>query len=76
MLRLPLAEFIEYLCDLVPAMWAEKLYDGSFEGLTPYKLVYLKETDYKERPWVPWGATNRADFTRDASTRVSGNSAQ
>jgi alpha-N-arabinofuranosidase len=65
-------QFIEYLCDLVPSMWAEKLSDGSFEGSMPYKLVYLKETDFKERPWVPWGATNRAEFARDKSTKVSG----
>ena len=25
-------QFIEYLCTMVPAMWAEKLFDGSFEG--------------------------------------------
>jgi alpha-L-arabinofuranosidase len=65
-------QFIEYLCDLVPSMWAEKLSDGSFEGSLPYKLVYLKETDFKERPWVPWGATNRATFERDKTTKVSG----
>jgi hypothetical protein len=31
-------QFIEYLCDLVPGMWSEKLYDGSFdepERVTP-----------------------------------------
>jgi Carbohydrate binding domain len=44
-------QFIEYLCNLVPGMWAEKLDDGSFEGLSPYKFVYLKETDFRERPW-------------------------
>src|SRR5262249_40856884 len=38
-------QFVEYLCDLVPGMWAEKLCDGSFEGLTPYKFAYLRETD-------------------------------
>jgi alpha-N-arabinofuranosidase len=69
-------QFIEYLCDLVPAMWAEKLYDGSFEGLTGYKLVYLKETDFKEKPWVPCGATNRADFSRDTASKVSGSMSQ
>jgi alpha-N-arabinofuranosidase len=65
-------QFIEYLCDLVPSMWAEKLCDGSFEGLSPYKFHYLKETDFRERPWYPTGATNRADFTLDPSNPVSG----
>jgi alpha-L-arabinofuranosidase len=65
-------QFIEYLCTMVPAMWAEKLFDGSFEGLSPYKVAYLKETDFRERPWFPSGATNRARFERDRSTRVSG----
>ena len=46
-------QFIEYLCNLVPGMWAEKLDDGSFEGLSPYKFAYLKETDFRERPWYP-----------------------
>jgi alpha-N-arabinofuranosidase len=65
-------QFIEYLCTMVPAMWAEKLFDGSFEGLSPYKVAYLKETDFRERPWYPSGATNRASFDRDRSTKVSG----
>jgi alpha-N-arabinofuranosidase len=65
-------QFIEYLCDLVPGMWAEKLYDGSFEGLSPYKFFYLKETDFREKPWHPTGATNRATFTRDTADPVSG----
>jgi alpha-N-arabinofuranosidase len=65
-------QFIEYLCTMVPAMWAEKLFDGSFEGLSPYKVAYLKETDFRERPWYPSGATNRARFERDRTTKVSG----
>jgi alpha-N-arabinofuranosidase len=65
-------QFIEYLCDLVPAMWAERLDDGSFEGLSPYKFVYLKETDFREHPWYPSGATNRANHTADRSTKVGG----
>lgn len=69
-------QFIEYLCDLVPAMWAEKLYDGSFEGLSPYKFVYLKETDFKEKPWFPSGATNRAEYTLDKTTKISGDVSQ
>jgi alpha-N-arabinofuranosidase len=69
-------QFVEYLCDLVPAMWAEKLYDGSFEGLTPYKVQYLKETDFKEKPWYPTGATNRAESSRDPSDPIGGRFAQ
>jgi alpha-N-arabinofuranosidase len=69
-------QFIEYLCDLVPSMWAEKLYDGGFEGLSPYKFVYLKETDFRERPWHPCGATNRADYALDRAEKVSGDSSQ
>jgi alpha-L-arabinofuranosidase len=65
-------QFIEYLCDLVPSMWAEKLYDGSFEGLSPYTFVYLKETDFREKPWHPSGATNRAEYTLDRDNPVSG----
>src|SRR6516164_2493228 len=65
-------QFIEYLCDLVPGMWAEKLYDGSFEGPTPYKFAYLRETDFREKPWYPSGATNRADYMADPSSPVSG----
>ncbi len=69
-------QFIEYLCDLVPSMWAEKLHDGSFEGLSPYKFVYLKETDFREHPWHPCGATNRAAYSLDRSDPVSGAVAQ
>lgn len=69
-------QFIEYLCDLVPSMWAEKLYDGSFEGLTPYKMAYLREFDFKEKPWIPSGEVDRAEFVRDAETVVSGRGSQ
>jgi alpha-L-arabinofuranosidase len=65
-------QFIEYLCDLVPGMWAEKLHDGSFEGLTPYKFAYLRQTDFREKPWYPSGATNRAVHSSDRNDPVSG----
>ena len=65
-------QFIEYLCNLVPGMWSEKLDDGSFEGLGPYRFVYLKETDFRERPWHPAGATNRATVELDRTTKVNG----
>ena len=69
-------QFIEYLCDLVPSMWAEKLYDGSFEGLTPYKFAYLRETDFKEQPWRPSGDVNHDVFSIDRDKSVSGRVSQ
>ncbi|HEV3022064.1 MAG TPA: alpha-L-arabinofuranosidase C-terminal domain-containing protein, partial [Pirellulales bacterium] len=69
-------QFVEYLCDLVPSMWAEKLYDGSFEGLSPYKFAYLKEQDFREKPWYPSGATNRAEISLDLQGPVSGQSSK
>lgn len=65
-------QFAEYLCNLIPGMWAEKLYDGSFEGLSPYQFVFLKETDFNEKPWYPCGAVNRSQVTMDRETKVSG----
>jgi alpha-N-arabinofuranosidase len=65
-------QFMEYLCTLIPGMWAEKLDDGGFEGLTPYKVAYLKETDFRERTWYPTGATNRARVERDRSSSKCG----
>jgi alpha-N-arabinofuranosidase len=65
-------QFIEYLCDLVPSMWAEKLYDGSFEGQSSYKVAFIKEKDNREQPWYPSGATNRAEYTSDPQNPVNG----
>jgi alpha-N-arabinofuranosidase len=65
-------QFIEYLCNLVPGMWAEKLYDGSFEGLTPYKFAYLRQTDFREKPWYPSGTPNRAEYGLDRGEPISG----
>ncbi len=65
-------QFIEYLCDLVQSMWAEKLSDGSFEGLSPYKFKFTPETDFKEKPWFPCGQVNRFKVDQDSTTKVSG----
>jgi len=65
-------QFIEYLCDLVPSMWAEKLYDTSFEGLSPYKFRFNADTDFKEKPWYPFGQANRLKVEADPTTFISG----
>ncbi len=65
-------QFIEYLCNLVPGMWSEKLCDGNFEGLSPYKFDFISQTDFKEKPWYPSGAVNRADYSLDTHDPVNG----
>ena len=67
-------QFIEYLCDLVPGMWSERLCDGSFEGLTPYKFEYIKETDFRQHPWYPYGETDKVTLVRDTGAKVGGES--
>jgi alpha-N-arabinofuranosidase len=69
-------QFIEYLCNLVPGMWAEKLYDGSFEGLSPYKMAFIRSTDFHEQPWYPCRAVNRAVYSADPDRPISGAVAQ
>jgi alpha-L-arabinofuranosidase len=70
--RMQYGQFIEYLCNLVPSMWAEKLFDGGFEGLTPYKVAFIKQADFREKPWYPSGATARAEFQLDTNQPVGG----
>lgn len=65
-------DFIEYWCNAVPSMWAEKLYDGSFEGLSPYKHPFIEQTDFQEKPWYPSGQVNRAEYRLDSEDPVSG----
>ncbi len=69
-------QFIEYLCALTPSMFAEKLFDGSFEGVPPYGFEFRKETDRLERPWYPDGAVHRGVFSLDTSDPFNGKQAQ
>lgn len=69
-------QFVEYLCDLVPGMWAERLYDGSFEGLSTYHFAFIKQTDFREKPWYPSGAINRGSYTLDQTNKISGKVSQ
>lgn len=65
-------QFIEYLCALTPSMFAEKLFDGSFEGVPAYAFEFRKETDRIEQPWYPDGAVNRGEFTLDPDRPFNG----
>ncbi|MFI5381949.1 MAG: alpha-L-arabinofuranosidase C-terminal domain-containing protein, partial [Tepidisphaerales bacterium] len=69
-------QFIEYLCALTPSIFAEQVFDGSFEGVPPYRFVFRKETDRLERPWYPDGAVNRGEFALDPANPFNGKVSQ
>src|SRR2546421_10613842 len=69
-------QFIEYLCALTPSMCAEKVHDGSFEGVPDYAGAFRKQTDRFERPWYPEGAVHRGDFTLDSTNGFNGKVSQ
>ena len=43
-------QFIVYLCGLTPSIFAEKVFDGGFEGVPEYKVAFRKQTDRIEQP--------------------------
>jgi len=69
-------QFIEYLCALTPSMFAEKLFDGSFEGVPEYRFVFRKETDRLEQPWYPDGSVYRGEFVLDTVDPFNGKQSQ
>jgi alpha-N-arabinofuranosidase len=69
-------QFIEYLCALTPSMFAEKVFDGGFEGVPDYKVAFRKETDRLERPWYPDGAVHRGEFALDPTHANNGKVSQ
>jgi len=69
-------QFIEYLCALTPSMFAEKVFDGSFEGVPPYGFVFRSQTDRLEQPWYPDGAVNRGEFVLDTNDPFNGKVSQ
>jgi alpha-N-arabinofuranosidase len=69
-------QFIEYLCGLTPSMFAEQVFDGSFEGVPPYKFEFRKETDRLEKPWYPDVAVHRGEFALDGNQPYNGKVAQ
>jgi hypothetical protein len=69
-------QFIEYLCGLTLSMSAEQVFDGSFEGVPPYKFVFRKETDRLEKPWYPEVAVHRGKYALDAENPFNGKQSQ
>ena len=69
-------QFIEYLCALTPSMFAEKVFDGSFEGVPEYHVAFRRETDRIERPWYADGAVNRGEYSLDGVDPFNGEVSQ
>ena len=69
-------QFIEYLCGLTPSMFAEQVFDGSFEGVPPYRVEFRQDTDRLEKPWYPDGAVHRGDFALDSGEAFNGTVSQ
>ena len=69
-------QFVEYLCGLTPSMFAEQVFDGSFEGVPPYHVEFRRDTDRLERPWYPDGAVHRGDFALDPVGAFNGKVSQ
>jgi alpha-N-arabinofuranosidase len=69
-------QFIEYLCAMTPSIFAEKLSDGSFEGVPPYRKGFRAETDRYEQPWYPDGAVHRGEFVLDDQQPFNGKRSQ
>ncbi len=56
-------DFVEFLNDLVPGMWAERLQDRCFEGCLQPKMLWRPEEDWTYPRWVSfatgWPAWDR-----------------
>jgi alpha-N-arabinofuranosidase len=44
-------DFVEFIDDLIPGMWAERIRDRSFEGLTEPSCGYRKTKDFSKTAW-------------------------
>ena len=69
-------QFIEYLCASTPSMFAEKVFDGGFEGVSSYRFAFRSQTDRLEQPWYPDGAVHRGEFVLDDKTPFNGKVSQ
>jgi len=65
-------QLFEYLCDLVPSLYGEKLDDPGFEGNVPCKAHFLPGSDPEPRPWRLTGAVRRGTLDLDAEAPYAG----
>jgi alpha-N-arabinofuranosidase len=70
--RYQFGQFVEHLCDLVPGMHGERIWDDSFEGPVPFRFRYRGEVDERRRPWYPSGAVHKGEFVRDPEGAFNG----
>lgn len=68
-------EFVEFLNDMIPGMWADKLQDRSFAGLSEPAVVYRRDWGYPPGQWRtfrcgtgPYGAPLTGDVSFDRDT--------
>jgi alpha-N-arabinofuranosidase len=69
-------QFIEYLCGLTPSMFAEQVFDASFEGVPAYGFVFRKEKDRLEKPWFADGSVHRGQYALDPAEPFNGKVSQ
>ena len=65
-------QLFEYLCDLVPSLYGEKLDDPGFEGNVPCAAHFLPGSDPQPRPWRLTGAVHRGAFDLDSEAPYAG----
>ncbi|HPO15665.1 MAG TPA: alpha-L-arabinofuranosidase C-terminal domain-containing protein [Candidatus Hydrogenedentes bacterium] len=69
-------QFIEPLCDLIPAMSAQQVENTSFEEEPPFRVNYKAEIDKAHRPWYPDGAVHKAVYSFDMENPFNGKRSQ
>jgi len=67
-------DFVEFLDDLIPGMWAEKIRDRSFEGIKPLaeNIHYRKELEEKKEAWKAFSYRAESSFSLDEDRPFSG----
>ena len=69
-------QFIELLCNQIPAIIAQQVVSTSFEDAPPCRVEYKRQVDEPHRPWYPDGAVVVAKYSYDTSNPFSGSRSQ